>query len=610
MVALMRLVLGKPRAKRSLILRALPFVFIPGAAVLAQTPPVSPVPLPPQPLARPIQDPAQLIIDQQREQAARRQLNQAPPSITLPEAASQGSLDVPPNTPTEEIVEPGPAFLIKRITVEGNTVLSQKRVDAIVTPFVGHALGSHRLNVLLKRLTDAFVASGYITTRAFLGPQNLESAVLTIRVQVGRIAEYTLNGQPLDRRLKKDEKSAGGGLFTDAGSQWAFPAAPGDPLRLSDIDQGVSQINRLRRNQAEIQILPGQSPGDSVVAISNRPGDRLYYTLGMDNYGSTATGVTRYRAGVEADNVIGLQESLSLNFLNSEDSNAFVGSFAIPYGRHTLSYTFSDSEYQQVIGTSALMYGRTLSHILGWNYTLDRTQAGIANIDATLSWRRTDREINNIDLSPQHIAVLRLGANWLRKFAINDAAGNITFDAGIAQGLPWLEADHDAHGIGRNDAHSQFTKLDATASYTVPLPKLGRVMLAYRGTLSGQFTNVALYGSEQLYLGGMDTVRGFRSGEIAGDRGLYSRNEIAWLNFPAWHDGRIEPYVFCDAGKASLVAVPGFPTLAGTGAGLRAQWLWHRQMLSAEALVGRALTQPAALGPRATLVLATVNWNY
>jgi len=606
----MQSVSSKSRAKRSLIFRVLPLVFAPSAAVLAQTPPVPPIPLQSLPLARPVQDPAQLIIDQQREQAAQRQLNQAPPSITLPESASQASLDVPLDTPVDQIHEPGPAFPITRITVEGNTVLPQTGVDAIVTPFVGHALGSHRLNVLLKRLTDAFVSSGYITTRAFLGPQNLESGVLTIRVQVGRISEYTLNGKPLGKRLKKDEKSAGGGLLTDAGSEWAFPAAPGDPLRLPDIDQGVSQINRLRRNQAEIQILPGQSPGDSVVAISNRLGDRLYYTLGVDNYGSASTGVTRYRAGVEADNLIGLQESISLNFLDSEDSNAFVGSFAMPYGRHTFSYTFSDSEYQQVIGTSALMYGRTLSHILGWNYTLDRSQAGITNLDATLSWRRTDREINNIELNPQHIAVLRVGANWLRKFVVNDAAGNITFDAGIAEGLPWLEADHDPHGIGRDDAHSQFTKLDATASFTVPLPKLGRVALAYRGTLSGQFTNVALYGSEQLYLGGMDTVRGFRSGEIAGDRGLYSRNEIAWLNVPAWHDGRVEPYIFCDAGKASLVAVPGFPTLAGAGAGLRAQWLWHRQMLSAEALVGRALTQPAALGPKATLALATINWNY
>lgn len=596
-----------PRLKCAGIVRAVALVFVHSVAVRAQTPPP---PAQPLPLARPIQDPAQLIIDQQREQATQRQLNQPPASIALPEPTSQSSLDVPPDTPVDQIVETGPAFAINRITVDGNTVLAQKRIDAIVTPFVGHALGSHRLNVLLKRLTDAFVSSGYITTRAFLGPQNLESGVLKIRVQVGRIAGYTLNGKPLGQRLKKDEQSAGGGLLTDAGSEWAFPAAPGDALNLGDIDQGVSQINRLRRNQAEIQILPGQSPGDSIVAINNRPGDRLYYTLGVDNYGSAATGITRYRAGVEADNLIGLQESISLNFLDSEDSNAFVGSFAMPYGRHTFSYTFSDSEYLQLVGTSALMYGRTLSHILGWNYTLDRTQAGIANLDATLSWRRTDREINDIELNPQHIAVLRIGGNWLRKFVLNDAPGNITLDAGFSEGLPWLEADHDAHGIGRDNAHSQFTKLDATASFTVPLPKLGRAALVYRGTLSGQFTNVALYGSEQLYLGGMDTVRGFRSGEISGDRGLYSRNEVAWVNTPAWHDGRIEPYIFIDAGKASLIALPGFPTLAGAGAGLRGQWLWHRQMLSAEALVGRALTQPAALGPKATLVLATLNWNY
>ncbi|WGS50739.1 ShlB/FhaC/HecB family hemolysin secretion/activation protein [Paraburkholderia sp. D15] len=109
-----------------------------------------------------------------------------------------------------------------------------------------------------------------------------------------------------------------------------------------------------------------------------------------------------------------------------------------------------------------------------------------------MSWQRTDREINDILFDPQHIAVLRIGGNWLRNFVLNDATGNFT--------------------------------LDATASMMVPLPKLGRSLFAYRGTLSGQFTNVALYGSERLYLDGMDMVRGFRPGAIAGDRGLQARN--------------------------------------------------------------------------------------
>jgi len=578
------------------------------ASVFAQTTPA--------PAVRPIQDPAQLIIEQQREQARQRQLDQPPASITV--APTTGtSLDIPPGTPVESIIETGPTFAVKRIelqTPDGKPFdpprgISTKQLDVIVKSFVDHELGAHRINVLLKRITDVFIERGYVTTRALLGPQNLATGTLKITIQLGGIEAFTVNGKPI-HRLKAGESSAGGGWFTDAGYENAFPTSSGDPLRLSDIDQGVAQINRLRRNQATVQILPGQNPGESIVDIGNKPGDRLYYTLGVDNYGSSATGVTRYRAGVEADNLLGLQESLSLNYLDSLDSNAIVGSFAVPFGRHTFSYTISDSEYQQLIGTTALEYGRTLSHIFGWNYLVSRSVSDITSVDATVSWRRTDREVNGIDLDPQRVAVFRLGGSWLHKFVMNDAQGNFTVNGGVSQGLPWFGANHDPHGITRDEAHSQFTKVDATAAFTLPLPKIGRALLAYRGVLGGQYTNMALFGSEQLYLGGMDTIRGFRSGEIAGDRGFYSRNELAWVNAPAWKDGRIEPYVFIDAGKASLVAIPGFPTLAGAGGGLRVQWQWHKQSLSGELLVGRALVQPAALGSKAKLVLGTLNWFY
>ncbi|WP_430232162.1 hypothetical protein [Paraburkholderia tropica] len=64
-----------------------------------------------------------------------------------------------------------------------------------------------------------------------------------------------------------------------------------------------------------------------------------------------------------------------------------------------------------MIGTTALQYGRTLSHIVGWNYQLGRTASDLTALDASLSWRRTDREINNFDLDPQRVAVLRVGGN-------------------------------------------------------------------------------------------------------------------------------------------------------------------------------------------------------
>ena len=243
------------RTVRSTLLRGIALYGLHAAAAHAQTPPPG---VPPVSAARPVQDPAQQLIDQQKERARQQELNQPPASIEVPPPTTQQTLDVPPGTPVDQIAESGPVFRVDHIEVSGNTVLPSSKLDAITAPFTGQELGSHRLNVLLKRLTDAFVSAGYVTTRAFVGPQNLESHTLKITVQVGHVEQYTVNGQPV-QRLKKDEHAAGGGWLTDAGYENAFPAAPGDPLRLEDLDQGVSQINRLRRNQAEVQILPGQN---------------------------------------------------------------------------------------------------------------------------------------------------------------------------------------------------------------------------------------------------------------------------------------------------------------------------------------------------------------
>lgn len=269
------------------VLVALAMIVLASRAAHAQTPP----PIAP----RPVQDPAQTLIDQQRERARQRALEQRPAQITVAPQTPETTLDIPADTPVDQIAEPGPTFRVERIVLSGpqgaplmRTAISPAKLDAITAPFVGRDLGSHRINVLLKRITEAYVAAGYVTTRALLGPQNIGSGTLSVTVLIGTIQSFMVNGKPV-HRLATNEASSGGGWLTDAGYESAFPAKPGDPLRLSDIDQGVAQINRLRRNQAQIQVLPGSTPGGSVIDIVNPPADRLYYTFGVDNYGAAST---------------------------------------------------------------------------------------------------------------------------------------------------------------------------------------------------------------------------------------------------------------------------------------------------------------------------------
>jgi len=553
----------------------------------------------------PLEDPAQRALRERQEAERRREATQPPAQIAVPAA-------VPETATVESVVEAGATFAIHRIELTGNTVLDAATVERITQPFVNHDLGTNRINLLLRRLTEAFVQQGFVTTRAYLPPQNLKDGVLTIAVLPGKVESLQINGQTVKTTVPNQptvESPRNGGWLTDAGTVWSMPAV-GGTLKLTDLEQGVDQINRLRRNQAEVQILPGQSPGGSVIALTNQPGDRFRFNVGTDNYGSRATGMTRLRAGVDADNALGFQEALSLSYIGTTDTNAAIASAAVPFGYNTFSYTGSISEYNNLIGDTALVYGRTFAHTFGWNRVIERDSAGRTAFDVTLTHRRTEREVNNLLLDPQFLTVLRVAINGLRKFAVDGQGAYATWEAALSRGMRTLSASQDAPDIMRDEAHSQFWKLDGNASTQLPLPKVGNAALAYRGQVQAQWSNVALFGSEQIFAGGMSSVRGFREGLISGDRGLTLRNEVVWANAPALWGIRIEPYAFLDGGQTQLVATQHWQYLAGTGLGLRLSRSLGKSAFTSELLLGRALVQPAALGSKPTVLLATLNWSY
>ena len=556
------------------------------------------------------QDPGQRLLQEQRDRDRERAINQPPPQITGTQPTPQ---TLPAGVDIESMPDAEPTFKIAHIDLVGNTVLPAAQVEDITRPFIGKHLGSNRINLLLRRLTEAFVARGMITTRAYLGEQNLTEGKLVITIIPGKIEKITLNGQPLStgQGYAASGPLQGGGWLTDRGVLLAMPTSVGETLNLTDLEQGVDQINRLRRNKAEMQIQPGTTPGSSIVALTNPPGDRFWYNVGVDNYGSSQTGLVRTNLSAEADNLLGLQEMFSISYSGSLDTNALVGSFTLPIGYSTFSYTGAISEYQNLVGNTALLYGDTTSHTFGWNYVLSRSQAVKNALDVTLSRRKVERNVNDLDLDPQHLTVLRIAANTLHRFTFNEQQASWTLDVGLSQGLHALDASSDAPGITSSDAHSQFTKLDTTATLSLPVGKIGATAWNWRAQLNAQWSKAALFGSEQIFAGGMSSVRGFQDNSgTSGDRGFTLRNDVAWVNAPEFAGIHVEPYVFLDIGRTELIAQGAYQQLAGTGFGARMQATVGKQRFTGEVLLARPLVQPDNSPPKNTLLLASLGWVY
>lgn len=555
---------------------------------------------------RPEQDPAQRLLQEQRDRERQREATQPAPQIDIAKPEPKAPDVV---TDVEQVPEKGPTFQIHRIDVVGNTVLPDDEVSQITQAFVDKALGGARINLLLRRFTEAFVKHGLITTRAYLGEQNLRSGVLVISFVPGKVESIQLNGQALSPS-KPDASPDSGGWLTDVGVKMALPTAPGELLNLTDLEQGVEQINRMRRNKAELQILPGSSPGGSVIGLNNKVGDRLWFSAGIDNYGSQQTGLNRTRLGVEADNLLGFQEILSFNYSGSRETNALVASASVPFGYNTFSYTASVSEYQSLIGDTALLYGNTIASTWGWNRVISRSQTSKTAVDTTLSLRRAERDINNLTLDPQKLTVLRVAINTLLRFLVRQQPATLTLEAGVSKGLRAFGANKDSPQIQDSEAHGQFTKLDVNGAITAALPSIAAVAFTWRSQVSGQWTQQALFGSEQIFVGGMSSVRGFRESGISGDRGMYARNEVIWANAPALSDVHFEPYAFFDMGMTELISEQRTRKLSGIGVGVRMQLQLAKHGWSSEITLGRPVQQPDYLEKKSALLLATLNWSY
>ncbi len=296
--------------------------------------------LPPGPIVP--EDPAQRLLREQRQRDLEREATQPPAridsgAVVAPDAASRTWRRPPPPS-----------------TSHGSTWWATRCWPMPKSRPLPHLSSAGRLARTGSTCCCAALYRGVRGPRLhhharYLGEQNLASGVLVVTVVTGKVEALQLNGRTLRPGSAPLFDTVGGGWVTDAGTAWRFPA-PGDTLRLPDLEQGVDQLNRLRRNRAEMQILPGQTPGGSVVALTNPPGDRFRFNAGVDNYGSRSTGIARTRLGMDADNALGLQESFSASYVGTTDTNAAVASAALPFGYNTFSYTASLSEYQNTIG--------------------------------------------------------------------------------------------------------------------------------------------------------------------------------------------------------------------------------------------------------------------
>lgn len=454
----------------------------------------------------------QLIYQQERQKALQDALDVQAPDIRLLRGLPAASEMVFP--------EETPCFVINQITL-----LDRDKLPLIIPlqklaqQAQGQCLGAQGINLLMSSLQNRLISYGYITTRVVAPAQDISEGTLQLLFVPGKVraVKYTDNS---------DRYAA---LMT------SLPVREGKLLNLRDIEQGLENLQRLPTVSAQMQIVPGDVPGESDIVIERHQSKFWRLGLSLDDSGSQGTG--RYQGGATLylDNLLSLSDSFYISgghdLNNSEryGSKNYLLAYSIPLGYWLLNFSLSGNTYNQTIAGSYLDYeysGRSRYMTSQLSRVIHRNELQKTTVYYGVMLRESHNYINDseIEIQRRQTSAWHLGLQH-RHYLDNTV---LDLDVRYQQGVRWFGADA-APEEQIDDGTALFRKFNINASFMVPFT-LAEQNLRYQTTFSGQYSFGSLLTSpDRFSIGGRWSVRGF-DGELTllADRGWFLQNELAW----------------------------------------------------------------------------------
>ncbi|XKM14517.1 ShlB/FhaC/HecB family hemolysin secretion/activation protein [Orbaceae bacterium ac157xtp] len=454
----------------------------------------------------------QLIHQQERQKAMDEVLQGDAPDVHL----------LPPSQKTDRIEFPTEALCFPINKVE---LINRETLPYLVPLYPlssqaeGKCLGGEGINLLMGELQNRLVAYGYITTRVLAPEQDLATGTLQLLLIKGTVRNvYYSNDSDTHTKLST-----------------TMPIKQGEILNLRDIEQGLENLQRFPTMNANMELIPGDNPGESDVMITRAQSKYWRVGLSVDDSGTKDTG--RHQGGLTfyLDNPLGLSDGFyvsgghDLSGESKYGSKNYSFSYSVPFGYWLFNTSFNGSNYHQTVaGTPDYKYsGRSKSSNIQLSRVIHRNESQKTTLSYGLTFKESRNYIDDTEIELQH----RRTTFWKLGFDHRHYIDDITLDIGAnyQKGVRWfgaLKAPEEESGEGT--ALSEILSLSASASVPFTLAdQRFNYDLSYQGQLS---RNGDLTPQERFSIGSRWTVRGF-NGELtlSADNGWFLRNELSWI---------------------------------------------------------------------------------
>ncbi len=456
-----------------------------------------------------------------------------------------------------------------------------QKVGDVLTSYLGSSVSLASLDEMIKATIRAYRSSDRPVVDVMLPEQDITSGVVQLVVVEGKLNRIRVEGVDAN---------------TEEYIRGQVDLVKGDVINNKDVLRNLNWLNRSPYRKVDLVYAPGYEFGTTDIILNTLETDPSFFYMGYENSGTEALGRDRFIAGYNWGDAFGPDQGLSYQYTTSTDfetvqghSMAYTG--MLPWQHFLIvagSYATADSE--TTAGGSTLESGGVNSQgSIRYGLPVNFFKSQAQELKIGLDFKSTNNNLafggDDVFDTTTQIFQLSLGYNILAQDRWGVTKADVTgyYSPGGVNGDNTDETFQEA----RNDAHAEYAYGTFGIERQQRLPENWTLRL--RG--QGQVSDGNLLASEQLGIGGYDTVRGFDNRLIRGDQGVWGTVEVFT---PATSVGRFMKWknetdelrflAFFDYGNVGNVDrlddEPSSFQMSSVGAGLRWRYSdWFRVRL-------------------------------
>lgn len=423
--------------------------------------------------------------------------------------------------------EKQPVLPLRRLSFDKSRLLPEALLRDLRRRYEGRTVSLADIKAITKEINKVYEAKGCLTSRAYLDEQDVSGGRLHISLMEGTVGKVTATGM----RYTKP------GYVTRS-----FRLAEGTLFRVEDIEQQLTAFNAVSDLKARLNISPGNAAGSTDLELVMQESARCTGILFTDNSGQRGTGY--YRGGVFGT-VRGLvntdytRDQLTLGYVGSEGANSFSAGYRLTENTFRTTWSLNLDRSETEIITKEMhalnVEGDYTALNLGVKRPMVSTGSHVLSAGLNLLFKENENRISGATMGHTRSNVLSatLDDLWVGEKGYLYNALTLHHGRPLTSGQrAFLRLDYRAEG-------------QLTLNRYLSLTERANAQLANRRELQS---------SEQIQLGGTNSVRGYEESMLNGERGIACQTELHVNLLPLLHGKpacckSAELFAFFDCGQ-------------------------------------------------------------